>query len=40
MIEHTFRYIKAKYGSVDNYLDSIGFTQDKREELRAALTRD
>lgn len=40
VIEHTFRYIEAKYGSVDNYLDSIGFTQDKREELRAALTRD
>lgn len=38
VIEHTMRYIEAKYGSVEAYLDSIGFTAEKREELRMALT--
>jgi hypothetical protein len=32
------RYIEARYGSVEAYLDSIGFTAEKREELRMALT--
>lgn len=38
VIEHTMRYIEARYGSVEAYLDSIGFTAEKREELRMALT--
>ena len=28
---------QAKYGSIDNYLDSIGFDADWRERLRGAL---
>lgn len=27
-------YVRTRYGSIDNYLDSLGFTQSKREALR------
>jgi len=33
----TFAHIKTKYGSVDRYLDGIGFKNRNREQLRRAL---
>jgi hypothetical protein len=37
VMKDTLRNIKEKYGGVEGYLDSIGFTSEDREQLRAAL---
>ncbi|CAN0013237.1 unnamed protein product [Laminaria digitata] len=37
VMEDILRFIRAKYGSIDDYLDSIGFDADWRERLRGAL---
>jgi hypothetical protein len=37
VIEHALAYINRRYGSVEDYLDSIGFTADRRDALRKAL---
>lgn len=37
MIEHTLAYIEKKFGSIEGYLDQIGFTEDKRVALKKAL---
>jgi protein tyrosine/serine phosphatase len=37
MIDKVARHLDTKYGSLDNYLDGIGFGQDKREKLRDIL---
>jgi hypothetical protein len=34
---HTLRYVRKRYGSLDGYLDHIGFDADKRAALSAAL---
>ena len=39
VIDHTLTYIEKRYGSVNDYLDSIGFTEEKRAKLKAALTQ-
>jgi hypothetical protein len=36
-MEHVLGYIRGKYGSVDVYLDRIGFDGEKRRRLAAAL---
>jgi len=37
VIEHTLAYIEKKFGSIEGYLDQIGFTEDKRVALKKAL---
>lgn len=37
VMKDTLANIKDKYGGVEGYLDSIGFTSEDREQLRAAL---
>lgn len=37
VMEHVLAYIRRRYGSLDGYLDSIGFDRDKRRRLAAAL---
>ena len=37
-IEETFAKVQAKYGSVDAYLDGIGFGAARRQRLRDRLT--
>jgi protein tyrosine/serine phosphatase len=37
VMKDTLQNIKEKYGGVEGYLDSIGFTSQDREQLRAAL---
>ncbi len=37
MIDEVAKHLDAKYGSLDSYLDGIGFGQDKREKLRDVL---
>ena len=37
VIEHTLAYIEKKYGSINDYLDSIGVDAEKRARLQAAL---
>eukprot|EP00747_Dinoflagellata_sp_TGD_P048991 gnl/TRDRNA2_/TRDRNA2_145943_c0_seq1.p1 gnl/TRDRNA2_/TRDRNA2_145943_c0~~gnl/TRDRNA2_/TRDRNA2_145943_c0_seq1.p1 ORF type:complete len:439 (+),score=63.83 gnl/TRDRNA2_/TRDRNA2_145943_c0_seq1:43-1359(+) len=31
----TLAYVRAKYGSIESYLDSVGFREEERTELRA-----
>lgn len=40
VIEHTLAYIEEKFGSIEAYLDTIGFTADKRARLKAALLEE
>ena len=37
-IESFFQRLEAEYGSVDQYLDSIGFSEQKRADFRRAFT--
>eukprot|EP00053_Salpingoeca_punica_P006976 m.64709 g.64709 ORF g.64709 m.64709 type:complete len:723 (+) comp13942_c0_seq1:269-2437(+) len=37
VVDKTFAFIKKKWGTLENYLDSIGFTEDWRRALKAAL---
>lgn len=37
MIARTSKHIETNYGSLDGYLDGIGFGVDKREKLRDIL---
>lgn len=37
VIEHTLAYIQKKFGSIEGYLDQIGFTEAQRSRLKAAL---
>ena len=37
-MERVFSRVERKYGSMDAYLDSIGFDADARKGLQAALT--
>ncbi|KAK3248023.1 hypothetical protein CYMTET_42495 [Cymbomonas tetramitiformis] len=36
-MEHTLRHLRAEYGSVESYLDSIGFDNEWRNMLRSRL---
>ena len=38
VIDYTLAYIEEKFGSIETYLDSIGFDAEKRAKLKAALT--
>ena len=40
VIEHTLAYIEEKFGSIEAYLDTIGFDAEKRARLIAALTAE
>ncbi|CAN0145223.1 unnamed protein product [Ectocarpus sp. 13 AM-2016] len=37
VMEGVLRFIRVKYGSIDDYLDSIGFDAEWRARLRSAL---
>lgn len=37
VMEHVLKYVRGKYGSIDSYLDGIGFDGEKRRRLAAAL---
>jgi hypothetical protein len=36
-MEHALAHAKRKHGSLDGYLDHVGFGADDRERLRRAL---
>lgn len=36
---HVLRYVRDRYGSIDGYLDDIGFDAKRRMTLAAALCK-
>eukprot|EP00903_Cladosiphon_okamuranus_P008461 g8129.t1 len=40
VMEEVLRFIRVKYGSIDDYLDSIGFDAEWRARLRSALVTE